>query len=277
MGSRIFDLTSDSSIKTMKQIFMLVILWVVACQSGMSHNLRSRYRSAFNPFVGPIPPPAALDHNIRIASAVKVTEGALSDKEGCLKRAVCVMGTVPDDEMPRGSIAAGAVNFLHILQRMVTVAGMTGLTKEDLPNMRQLLASNAVGKSAGDLSLCESLFPCGVGVRHLLQEALHVAGEEEVEEAAAGKMTSCDVSGSLCPGIVVGCSVCAMFSPGVCDDTCLIAGLYCGTTGYACAIEANNNQGNGEKNQLAREESPTGAAVVSRDMAQQETKERRPN
>ena len=137
--------------------------------------------------------------------------------------------------------------------------------------------SNAVGKSAGDLSLCESLFPCGVGVRHLLQEALHVAGGEKQEgeedvEGAVGKMTSCDVSGSLCPGIVVGCSVCAMFSPGVCDDTCLIAGLYCGTTGYACAIEANN-QGN-----QAREESPTGA-VVSRDIAQQETetKERRPN
>ena len=80
------------------------------------------------------------DPTIRIQSAVEVTEGALMDKDGCLRRAMCVMGTIPEEEMPRMSIASGADNFLHILHRMITVAGMTGFEKEDLPNIRQIIA-----------------------------------------------------------------------------------------------------------------------------------------
>ena len=82
----------------------------------------------------------AADQSIRIQSAVEVTEGALMDRDGCLRRAMCVMGTIPEEEMPRMSIASGADNFLHILHRMITVAGMTGFEKEDLPNIRQIIA-----------------------------------------------------------------------------------------------------------------------------------------
>ena len=28
-----------------------------------------------------------------------------------------------------------------------------------------------------------------------------------------------------------------MFSPGTCGDTCIVAGIYCGATGYACQFE----------------------------------------
>ena len=53
---------------------------------------------------------------------------------------MCVMGTIPAEELPRMSIASGAGNFLHILKQMVSTAKMSGLTRHELPNMRQLLA-----------------------------------------------------------------------------------------------------------------------------------------
>jgi len=189
------------------------------------------------------------------------------------------MGTLQESEIPRLSIASGADNSLHILERMIDAAGMAGMTKEQLPNMRQILASNAVGRSGGDLSLCESLFPeCRISVTDLVNEALEVAQQvtdaainppttgiiasllqpptEDSEDTSARRRKGrslCDGAGSLCPGIVIGCSLCGMFSPGVCDDTCIVAGLYCGTTGYACAMgtsddvsdeneEADNNE-----------------------------------
>ena len=37
-----------------------------------------------------------MDHSMRVRSAVEVTEGALSDRDGCLRRAMCVMGTIPE-------------------------------------------------------------------------------------------------------------------------------------------------------------------------------------
>ena len=91
--------------------------------------------------------------------------------------------------------------------------------------------SNAVGKSAGDLSLCESLFPCRVAVEefargavavrtenvplrpnrgifdHLFAPAIavqrrHAAQARSIKDAQA--VTSCSVSGSMCPGIIIG-------------------------------------------------------------------------
>jgi len=230
------------------------LLFVAIAVFGLPFSHASFYRS----------PPPLMDHSMRVRSAVEVTEGALSDRDGCLRRAMCVMGTIPEDEMPRMSIGYGAENFLHILHRMVTVAGMTGFNKQDLPNMRQIIASNAVGKSAGDLSLCESLFPCRVAVEefargavavrtenvplrpnrglfdHLFAPAIavqrrHAAQARTIKDAQA--VTSCSVSGSMCPGIIIGCSLCGMFSPGTCGDTCIVAGIYCGATGYACQFE----------------------------------------
>ena len=117
-----------------KGLFSILLL-VVGSQAHLS-GFEQFYRTQVNPFATQ----ESLDHNIRIQSALKVSEVALRDKDGCLRRAMCVMGTIPEEELPKMSIAAGAENFLHILQRMIAVAGMTGLTKEDLPNMRQILA-----------------------------------------------------------------------------------------------------------------------------------------
>ena len=85
-----------------------------------------------------------MDHSIRIQSAVRVSEVALSDKNGCLRRSICVLGAISstseNGNLPKKSIANGAQNFLHIVERMIAVAGMTGLTKDELPNLRQVVA-----------------------------------------------------------------------------------------------------------------------------------------
>ena len=39
------------------------------------------------------------------------------------------------------------------------------------------------------------------------------------------------------PDLKKGCSLCGMFSPGTCGDTCIVAGIYCGGTGYLCQFE----------------------------------------
>ena len=94
--------------------------------------------------VNPFATSESLDHSIRIQSAVRVSEVALSDKDGCLRRSMCVLGAISstheDGNLPKMSIASGGQNFLHIVQRMISVAGMTGLTKEELPNLRQVIA-----------------------------------------------------------------------------------------------------------------------------------------
>ena len=93
--------------------------------------------------------------------------------------------------------------------------------------------SNAVGKSAGDLSLCASLFPCRVGVDAFARGAVSVRSDEAAAAAALRRptrgifaqlfspvqsrldsiklqpqdipsYTSCKVSGSICPGIIIG-------------------------------------------------------------------------
>ena len=57
---------------------------------------------------------------------------------------MCVLGAISstreNDKLPKMSIANGAQNFLHIVERMIAVAGMTGLTKDQLPNLRQVIA-----------------------------------------------------------------------------------------------------------------------------------------
>ena len=94
--------------------------------------------------INPFATSESLDHSIRIQSAVRVSEVALADNDGCLRRSMCVLGAITssreDGNLPKMSIANGARNFLHIIERMIAVAGMTGLTKDELPNLRQLIA-----------------------------------------------------------------------------------------------------------------------------------------
>lgn len=247
-----------------KSLLYVIFLAAVATSNN---NFEQYYRSQINPFATS----ESLDHSIRIQSAVRVSEVALSDQDGCLRRSMCVLGAISstreDGHLPKMSIANGAQNFLHIVQRMIAVAGMTGLTKDELPNLRQVIASNIVGKSAGDLRMCESLFPCHTSVEEIKDEALFVEMSpnhssrpglfatlfaptmadtfKSSTEVIQGRST-CKITGALCPGITIGCAVCGIFAPGTCGDTCIVAGLYCGSSGYACQYQASKNSQNTE-------------------------------
>ena len=120
-----------------------------------------------------------------------------------------------------------------------------------------------VGKSSGDLRMCESLFPCQTSVDEIRREALQSSNAESIppngllaslfsptmasdsfnpSTYVRQSRSTCKITGALCPGITIGCALCGVFAPGTCGDTCIIAGLYCGTSGYACQYEASLNK-----------------------------------
>ena len=41
--------------------------------------------------------------------------------------------------------------------------------------------------------------------------------------------------------LAIGCNLCGMFIPGLCAATCPMAGLFCGGSGYLCAIASGEN------------------------------------
>ena len=112
--------------------------------------------------------------------------------------------------------------------------------------------------------MCESLFPCQTSVEEIRNDALLATTSPNPQgqfptsgllaSLFAPTMTSdsfnpsteirqsrstCKITGALCPGITIGCALCGVFAPATCGDTCIIAGLYCGTSGYACQYEAS--------------------------------------
>ena len=45
---------------------------------------------------------------------------------------------------------------------------------------------------------------------------------------------TCPQTSKLCPGYSITCALCGMFLPGTCSVVCPVIGIYCGTSGYAC-------------------------------------------
>ena len=138
--------------------------------------------------------------------------------------------------------------------------------------------------------MCESLFPCQTSVEEIKKEALLVSTSPITDanfpstglfstlfaptmttgifnpsrQRVEGRST-CKITGALCPGITIGCALCGVFAPVTCGDTCIIAGLYCGTSGYACQYEASLNEENendtddddeGNEDEVPSEEEP---------------------
>ena len=48
-----------------------------------------------------------------------------------------------------------------------------------------------------------------------------------------------------------------MFSPGTCGDTCIVAGIYCGGTGYLCQFEPKPDDDDEEVTPPEDEDTPT--------------------
>jgi len=214
-----------------------------------------------------------------VRSAIHLSEGALLDRDGCLKRSMCVLGMIHPDETPRMSIAAGAGHLMNVLHKLIDMAEITGIP-EDLTNTRQVVASHDLGKSFGDRSLCETLFPCHKGAIELARGAVAVRSNREGDAIApaptgdssdmielppqppkevlkpedAPKLASCSVSESICPGIGVGCDVCGIISPETCKDTCFYSGIYCVVGDVVCDHFAPQE---GETTEGGNEESTT--------------------
>ena len=49
--------------------------------------------------------------------------------------------------------------------------------------------------------------------------------------------SNCIAANKLCPGISAGCGLCGLFSPATCGDQCIVAGIYCGVSAFACKAE----------------------------------------
>ena len=115
--------------------------------------------------------------------------------------------------------------------------------------------------------MCESLFHCPTSVEQIKREALLVttSSKNHADSLSTGGLFStlfaptltadpfqpslelregrstCKIAGTLCPGITIGCALCGVFAPATCGDTSIIAGLYCGTSGYACQFTASQS------------------------------------
>ena len=98
-----------------------------------------------------------------------------------------------------------------------------------------LLSSYQLGKSTKDENFCDSLFTCPTPSTELLSQVGKEASVEDFEKAES--RSNCIASKKLCPGISIGCSLCGLFSPGTCGDQCIVAGVYCGVSAFACKAE----------------------------------------
>ena len=83
--------------------------------------------------------------------------------------------------------------------------------------------------------MCDQLFPCATPSRGLLKNSLSPT------PAIEGR-TTCDAATNLCPTVSIGCALCGIFLPGQCTDQCIIAGLYCGVSAYACKAKTGNER-----------------------------------
>ena len=48
-------------------------------------------------------------------------------------------------------------------------------------------------------------------------------------------MDSCSLNGKVCPGIAIGCGLCAIMQIDSCPVLCPVSAVYCGSSGYICA------------------------------------------
>ena len=98
------------------------------------------------------------------------------------------------------------------------------------------MLSFTVGTATRSLPMCEQLFKCPSSPAHaLLTNAL---SDTPTNDEPSLTRTTCTAAGNLCPTVSIACALCGVFLPGQCGDQCIIAGLYCGVSAYACKAKA---------------------------------------
>jgi len=187
---------------------------------------------------------------IRIQSA-RVAEMSLAAKPieemQCFKRTVCLVGATTslkeesDSNIRVGksepmTLAKGVEHFKDMLESMKdTITRNPGTNMEEFPIIQQILGSHEAGIATKDVELCETLFPC----------SSHASDLDIPTHRREGRAT-CKAINAVCPGISIGCALCAGFLPGQCGNQCIIAGIYCGSSLIAC----------GEKNKQSTKRKP---------------------
>ena len=106
-----------------------------------------------------------------------------------------------------------------------------------------------MGSSTKNGGLCDTLFSCPTKSLELLNQVGDELNENDFENNDNLKQgrSNCIALGKLCPGISIGCSLCGMFSPGTCGEQCIVAGIYCGVSAFACKAEAQLNKNKNKK------------------------------
>ncbi|XP_059096535.1 uncharacterized protein LOC131891056 isoform X2 [Tigriopus californicus] len=165
--------------------------------------------------------------------SILVTENTLKDEvsDNCFIRSICFVGTMDKTEAPRFSMVDGTRTYIDLLHSMISDRTIIGseMIEETFPNIHKVLSSHTIGRDTRSKKMCASLFPCSMPVDATVQVILKPPMRH-------GRAT-CKAAGTLCPGVSIGCALCGIFSPGTCGTQCIVAGLYCGVSGYACKVE----------------------------------------
>ena len=95
-----------------------------------------------------------------------------------------------------------------------------------------------MGESIKDPQLCDRLFACPTPVMEILAQVKDVPETSDFAKNHREPRGTCEAVTKLCPGVSIGCALCGLFIPGTCGDHCIVAGIYCGTSAFACKAEA---------------------------------------
>ncbi|TRY78018.1 hypothetical protein TCAL_13495 [Tigriopus californicus] len=180
----------------------------------------------------------AMRYDAQKATAAQLAEHALiREFSSCLQLTFCTVGSHvdiekhdssfegPPSEHSTATMAAGVKAAVQTFRQVLLVIK----NRQPMIRMQQLVASYDVGAATRDPLICRSSFPCQTPGSNL---HIYQLGKSAPREF--GPLIDCSALADVCPGISIGCSLCAMFAPGTCSTTCTTGALFCGSTAIGC-------------------------------------------
>jgi len=172
---------------------------------------------------------AVTPDNIRIIqqqSAIVADSALTQTMNRCMLNHFCAVGVNEmDGEVSDRSIASALLETYNVINTVIESDSVSS----ELPNMRKIKSAFELGQASKKSALCDQVFACA---KTDIDLPLPSVGRSEVD---------CSDLAQVCPGLAIGCNLCGMFIPGLCAATCPMAGLFCGGSGYLCAIASGEN------------------------------------
>jgi len=144
--------------------------------------------------------------------------------DSCFENTFCELAAAKTATVSEGndldvdaSKTGTAVEYtIEMLRAMLDEIGPS--SHHQFPSVRRIVAAYTVGAgvaegASGDI--CQWLFPC-------------------IQSETEGR-SPCSVTSKICPGIAIGCGLCAIMQIDSCPFICPISAVYCGSSGYVCA------------------------------------------